>query len=320
MVFSNKQLNEVLNKLIIDLIIQGLIITLIVSAIAAFFGNQLTKPINKITELINETAKLNLKDQPEYDSICNNKDETGEIARATVNLMEKLREIVEELQNGSGVLTDSSVGINSSSEAILEGMRAIEIAITELAQGAAEQAVSTQEGSERLVELGDGITTVAYNTEESKKLSTETEKTSEQGLKSMEGLVDTIKSNNDAVAKLAASVEELEGKSVNIAKITNVIKDISSQTNLLALNAAIEAARAGDAGKGFSVVADEIRKLSEQTSKSTKEIDGIVNEIKDEIAIVKKHMDHSMGQWLMQTQLLKNLWKTTEKLIRQLRV
>lgn len=291
LVFDNSKLNEVLHKLIIDLTLQGLVITLIASLIALFFGTQLTRPINKITELINETAKLNLTDKPEYDKICKNTDETGEIARATANLRKQLREIVEELRSGSDVLLDSSVGINNSSEAILEGMRAVEVAITELAQGAAEQAMITQEGSERLVELGDNIDKVANNANESKKLSIETGVISEQGLKSMESLVDTIKSNNDAIAKLAVSVETLEGKSVNIAKITNVIKDISSQTNLLALNATIEAARAGDAGRGFSVVADEIRKLAEQSSASAKEIDNIVSEIKNEIVLVKENMD-----------------------------
>jgi methyl-accepting chemotaxis protein len=105
--------------------------------------------------------------------------------------------------------------------------------------------------------------------------------------------VGEVKQIAETVARSSGFVRDLGSQSERIGEIVLVINDIADQTNLLALNAAIEAARAGDAGRGFAVVADEVKKLAERTGKSTKEIAGMISEIKTGVTRAVEAMDEA---------------------------
>lgn len=282
-----------IKNLIISFVIMFILLLMVFSFIALYFSNMISKPISLVTKLINRTTELDLKvnSEDEFKNILENKDETGTIARAVISLRQELRKTVEVLQKNSRELIDHSEGISSATDETLQGIQAISSAVEELSAGLSDQARNTELGSEKMLSLGEKINLSSNNADIVIKLSKESQNISKEGLDSSAELVNNIAANNKALEKIIKNIDLLSNKSDSVGEIINTIQAISEQTNLLALNAAIEAARAGEAGRGFAVVAEEIKKLSEQTSNSAKEIETIINQIIQEINTAKNSMD-----------------------------
>jgi methyl-accepting chemotaxis protein len=253
-----------------------------------FFINKLfSSQMNLLIGLLNRTADFNLVFDNSVSKLKDKKDELGEITRAVLRLRNALRDIIGNIRKETDNVLSSSLNLaettTQSSTSIEEVARAIE----ELAKGASEQAKEAQNGSDRLSGLSDEIETVAAKSKSIEGGIQKVEELNKIGKTSLDQLKDKFEKNTYITTEISRQVEYLSNESGAVSRIVETIQNIASQTNLLALNAAIEAARAGESGRGFAVVAEEIRKLAEQTSVSTKEINTIVSNIQEGIIQTK---------------------------------
>jgi len=173
-------------------------------------------------------------------------------------------------------------------------------------QGAAEQAARVTETATAMEEMNSTVLEVARNAGAASEVSSSTRERAEQGAQAVQELVSGIRDVQGASLALRTDMGKLAENAQAISRIMAVISDIADQTNLLALNAAIEAARAGEAGRGFAVVADEVRKLAEKTMASTTDVGNAIKAIQDSAAKSMDQVDLTVG----------NIEKATELAIR----
>ncbi len=290
---SEEAMNQLRSKILLTLLISAFIA---VAGIAAAFvtSASISKPIVKITKLINQTAALDVTFDDSFSSIYKYKDETGIMAHAVADLRENLRNLVKMLHDDSLSLSEASHHLTHISNSVSDSIIAVASAVSETAQGAQSQAEDAQESTEKLHHLSLEIEKTVENSSNLQELTKIANEKSRHG----SGQVRSLNTEFEKVEKITGELENnvirLSDKSSEISSIVNTIQSIAEQTNLLALNASIEAARAGEHGRGFAVVADEIRKLAEQTSTSTHMIENIIAEIVDEINSTKSNMTTSI--------------------------
>lgn len=266
-------------------------ITIVVGlGLGYFISKQITVGIDKLSKASNEVANGNFAiDEVVYDS----KSELGLLTQTFNHMITNINTLIKQINNSVIVLESTSSTLTVSTSELSETGEQIALAINDLAGGADEQAREALKGSETVQELSIAIHQLIDKLSKTMNDSLEMKQKNDQGLVSMETMNMTFDQDAEMRQKVNEVIKSLAEKSKSINDIAGTIEAIAEQTNLLALNAAIEAARAGEHGRGFSVVAEEVRKLAEESTRSTNVIRGTIGEITSIIETVDQSMDAS---------------------------
>ena len=282
-----KNLANDMNSTKIILLILSHALTVVALVLGFYVSNNISKPITRLMNRIERISNRNLNHEPL--KITSN-DEVGRLTVATNAMNDQLKDIVMNIQEGASTVTESSNNLKVAAQEVTNGMTQTNEAMEQIAEGTEAQATSAsdlrtimqtftqnvEQANENSLKVQSHSESVQAMTEEGQKLINDTE---QQMYK-----IDTI------VKQAVNRVEGLNNQTHEITQLVQVITEIADQTNLLALNAAIEAARAGEQGKGFAVVADEVRKLAEQVSHSVSNISTIVSKIQNETNVVTRSL------------------------------
>lgn len=258
--------------------------------------NDVADRIAKVSRVVQDESRKVLKgtevESETVDNISSAIEEMNasiaEISEGTDSLAVSIEETAASMEQMSSSIAEITHGTQDLFIAVEETSSSIEqmsSTISAVAENADKLSSSSDDTLSSIEELNSSIKEVDRHAKESSSLSQKVvENATQSGLQSVEKTIEGMRRIESAVRKAAESIRRLGDRSEEIGKILNVIDEITEQTTLLSLNAAILASQAGEYGKGFSVVADEIKDLAERTSFSTQEISGLVNFVQQEVA------------------------------------
>ncbi|HEY2493293.1 MAG TPA: methyl-accepting chemotaxis protein [Paenibacillus sp.] len=251
--------------------------SLSVALLSYIVSGSMLRPIYAMTNLMKKVAdgdlteRLKAKGNDELQQLKRNINVMLDSFSLTLN---KLAEAIQHTASSSEQLTAIALNSASTSENTANSVERI-------TNGAQEQYKGSEQSAKAMEEMALGIQEIAESSSIINERTQEVHQQVTQGEAVVQAAVRQITNVNVAVEKSASMIQAMEAKSSEINQIVNFISEIATQTNLLSLNAAIEAARAGEHGRGFAIVAEEVKKLAEQTTKATVNIDGILTEIQN---------------------------------------
>ncbi|PCD84231.1 chemotaxis protein [Lysinibacillus fusiformis] len=271
-------------------------LTLVVIGVAIIIGlfviwqyaSSMAKPINRVVQAMERFAEGDLTQE---NMSIRSKDEIGKLANAMNQMQAKLKDMIHNIAQASDLINTSSKELSQSANEVNMGAEQVAITMNELASGAEGQAHHSNELTSLMERFTADLRETNQHGEHIHQSSVEVLGLTNEGSQLMTSSNSQMSKIDGIVQNAVEKVKNLDAQAQEISKLVVVIKDIADQTNLLALNAAIEAARAGEHGKGFAVVADEVRKLAEQVAFSVNDITSIVTNIQQDFDVVTSSLE-----------------------------
>lgn len=270
---SMKDVVSYMGLLIVDVIGIGIVVFLTIT-----IGKSIIKPIRKLSFLANDIANGDLTHSIDKQS----NDEIGDLSCSFAAMSNNLREIIQSINADSDLLSHKSqLLIQTNSE------------MTEHSNDVLKEALNVASASE---EMANTAKEVSHNCTDASNFSSDVQEVVKTGVVQVRNAVEKIRKHTQQTNESAIMIHKLGEQTQQISGIISTIQEIAEQTNLLALNAAIEAARAGEHGRGFAVVADEVRSLAGRTAGSTKEISSMIISIQEMVKETTNNMDVNVSK------------------------
>ena len=316
-----------LDKLKISVILFSVIAGFIIVLVSILIITGTLKPLNKLKESISEISSGNA-DLTNRIEIHTN-DEIGEVVKGFNLFTDKLQNIIKDVKDSKDSLLNVGDGLSGVAANTTTGIASVNNVISQISTQLNTQVSSVQQ-------TATAVNEISSNIESLERMIISQSSGVQQASAAVEEMIGNITSVNTSIEKMAdlftdlqdhaeggvqkqdvvnEIIKQIEEKSVSLQEANQVISDIANQTNLLAMNAAIEAAHAGDQGKGFSVVADEIRKLSETSTQQSKKIRDQLTDISDSITKVVQASTDSSDSFVQLSTIISN----TDNLVHQIK-